>query len=179
MVNLAAMFGSRRRRAPKSPAIVEKKDTRGGSKVRGSKYSHGSGAGRPNNTSARRSWKKDTKSEERKIAPSPPPSNEGASSSIRFFRIVGDTSKDSKHETSTLAKESKINTDDDSSSCSSDLDVDALNERCYQELREFLSDLDPYDGKEVVHSSPQKWIPLDSRFDLSNLRRSRFPDGIC
>ncbi|KAL6196371.1 hypothetical protein ACLB2K_031986 [Fragaria x ananassa] len=164
------MFGSRRRRAPKSPATGEKKYTRGGSKVRGSKYSHGSGAGRPNNTCARRSLKKDTKSEERKIAPSPPPSNEGASSSIRFFRIV--------RETSTLAKESKINMIS-MWTCFSDLDVDALNETCYQELREFLSDLDPCKGKEVVHSSPQKWIPLDSRFDFGNLRRSRFPDGIC
>ncbi|PRQ48988.1 hypothetical protein RchiOBHm_Chr2g0116871 [Rosa chinensis] len=211
MLNFAAMFGRRRHRAPKSPAAVgKKKDNCGGmlyhllcglgskvrpepgSKARGSKHSHaepshGSGAGGPNNTSARRSWKTGIKSEERKIATSPP--HDGAACPVRFFIVVRDDSKDgtlakeSKINTGTLAKESKINTGtlpkeskingvDESSLCSSDLEVDFPNETDYPDLSEIFTDGYPSDGssEEVTSNSSPKWIPLDSRFDLRNAR---------
>ncbi|XP_062001659.1 uncharacterized protein LOC133718711 isoform X2 [Rosa rugosa] len=185
MLNFAAMFGRRRHRAPKSPAAVgKKKDKCGGSKVRpepdskarGSKHSHGSGAGGPNNTSARRSWKTGTKSEERKIATSPP--HDGAACPVRFFIVVRDDSKDgtlakeSKINTGTLPKESKINRVDESSLCSSDLEVDFPNETDYPDLSGIFTDGYPSDGssEEVTSNSSPKWIPLDSRFDLRNAR---------
>ncbi|XP_040369729.1 uncharacterized protein LOC112185952 isoform X8 [Rosa chinensis] len=188
MLNFAAMFGRRRHRAPKSPAAVgKKKDNCGGmlyhllcglgrskvrpepgSKARGSKHSHaepshGSGAGGPNNTSARRSWKTGIKSEERKIATSPP--HDGAACPVRFFIVVRDDSKDG-----TLPKESKINGVDESSLCSSDLEVDFPND--YPDLSEIFTDGYPSDGssEEVTSNSSPKWIPLDSRFDLRNAR---------
>ncbi|XP_040369731.1 uncharacterized protein LOC112185952 isoform X10 [Rosa chinensis] len=177
MLNFAAMFGRRRHRAPKSPAAVgKKKDNCGGmlyhllcglgrskvrpepgSKARGSKHSHaepshGSGAGGPNNTSARRSWKTGIKSEERKIATSPP--HDGAACPVRFFIVVRDDSKDV----------------DESSLCSSDLEVDFPND--YPDLSEIFTDGYPSDGssEEVTSNSSPKWIPLDSRFDLRNAR---------